>query len=167
MDDQNSRLLIAGAMFVSLVFAVSASEASKRGAMPEKQYQPDAEWIILVGDLESVGNNEVVEGCCPHNGPFPEYKMTLDFPDYLRLDGTYDGHLFADYHGAGRDQKYKVQFWNEGFGIEVVGGVIDHDEEKKILMVTFTDEDCVDIDTKAFIAEVNFTLIRTPYYVLP
>jgi len=82
-----------------------------------------------------------------------------DFPAYT----GYDGQLFVNRYGAGRDQKYKVQFWNDDIAIEIIGGVIDDDKKNKVLTVTFTDEACVDLYTKAPIAAVSFVLVRTPY----
>ena len=85
--------------------------------------------------------------------------MTLD--NMGLLDDTYEGQLFINFFGAGRDQKYKVQFWNDDIAIEIIGGVIDNDKKNKVLTVTFTDETCVDLYTKSFIAEVSFVLVRT------
>jgi hypothetical protein len=73
---------------------------------------------------------------------------------------TYQGQLFVNRYGAGKDQKYKVQFWTEDFGIEIIGGVIENDKKNKILTVTFEDETCLDLYTKEPIAEVSFVLVR-------
>jgi hypothetical protein len=78
----------------------------------------------------------------------------------------YDDQLFFNFYGAGRNQKYKVQFWwNYGLdlGINIIGGVLDFDRKSRILMVTFKDELCVCNNTGQPIAVVNFTLVRHPY----
>lgn len=81
-----------------------------------------------------------------------------DFP----VGSSIDGQLFINNYGAGRDAKYKVQFWNGEIAIEIIGGVIDNNKKTKVLTVTFTNEDCVDMNTGDVIAEVSFVLVRTP-----
>lgn len=150
-----SKWLMVIATLVSLMFIATGLEAKK-----DKPDRTESEWIEFTGAL--VGGDEV-EGCCPNNGPFPEYVMTL--PDGLGdniPEGIYDGQLFLNRYGSGRDQKYKVQFWNSEIAIEIIGGVIDNDKKNKILTVKFTDEPCVDLYTKEFIADVSFELVRTP-----
>ena len=154
------RLVAFVGIFCIAILIVSAANADK----PPKPPKPDkttTEWIAFTGDL--IGAQEV-EGCCPNDGPFPEYGMTLgfevgDFP----ADTYYDGQLFINRYGAGRNQKYKVQFWNADIAIEIIGGVIDDDKKNKVLTVTFTGDMCVDMWTGDPIAVVTFTLIRTPY----
>lgn len=134
----------------------------KTQGKPDKPGKTKTEWIAFEGDL--VGG-QAVDGCCPNAGPWPAYTMMLKFkvPDFLP-DIFYDGQLFINYYGAGRNQKYKVQFWNNetGLFIEIIGGVIERDRKNKVLTVTFTDEECVDGWTGARIAYVTFTLVRHP-----
>jgi hypothetical protein len=135
---------------------------------PDKPDNPTAEQINFYGDLQ---REQVVYGCCPNAGPFPAYTMTL--PNGLGYDpstdtykfspDTYEGWLFINYYGAGRDQKYKVQFWwdyHADLGIEIIGGEIHKDKKTKVLTVTFTNDECVYIKSKTFIQYVNFTLER-------
>jgi len=137
---------------------VSGANAKGKPDKPDKPDEAKTEWIAFTGDLSGY---QAVEGCCPNDGPFPEYEMTLD--QVGGLDGHYDGRLFMNRYGAGRDQEYKVQFWNDEFAIEIIGGVIDDDKKNKVLTVTFTDEARVDLYTKVFIAPVSFVIVRTPY----
>jgi hypothetical protein len=142
------------------MFVVTGLEAKKGGGKPDKPDQTKAECIIFDGDLLG---GEAVEGCCPNAGPFPEYQMTLDLPDALSMDGTYDGLLFINNYGAGRDHRYIVQFWNDDFGIEIIGGVIDNDKKNKWLTVTFEGEEATlskDGADPAF-TTVNFVLERS------
>jgi hypothetical protein len=152
------RLIAFVGIFCMAILIVSSADAQRK---PEKPSKSNTEWIAFDGDL--VGGQEV-EGCCPNAGPWPAYTMTLlfkvgDFPP-----GTYDGQLFINTYGAGRNHKYKVQFWNNEIGlfIEIIGGVIDNDRKNKVLTVTFTDEECVDGWTGNHIAYVTFTLVRHP-----
>jgi len=134
------------------------TEANAKGK-PDKPNPSSSEQIIFSGDL--VGD-EIVEGCCPNAGPFPAYMMYLSsaFGD---LAGWHDGNLFINNYGAGKNHQYIVQFWvDESFGIEIIGGVIEVDRKTKYLRVTFTDEECFDIDTGAYIATVSFVLQRFP-----
>jgi hypothetical protein len=120
----------------------------------------ETELIEFTGDL--VGYDDSVEGCCPNAGPFPRYAMTLvrDLGDFAA--GYYEGYLFINAYGAGRNRQYKVQFWNDDIAIEIIGGVIDNDKKNKVLTVTFTDEDCMDLFLETKIATVSFVLTRTP-----
>jgi hypothetical protein len=120
----------------------------------------ETELIEFTGDL--VGYDDSVEGCCPNAGPFPEYAMTLvrDLGDFKA--GYYQGYLFMNHYGAGRNRKYKVQFWNDDIAIEIIGGVIDNNKKTKVLTVDFTDEDCMDLFKETKIATVSFTLVRAP-----
>jgi len=141
------------------IASLIASGANAKGK-PDKPPKTETELIVFTGDL--LGYQDV-EGCCPNNGPFPEYGMTLAFAVLGFQPNTfYDGWLFINRYGAGKDQKYKVQFWNSDIAIEIIGGVIDNDKKNKRLTVTFTNEDCVDLYTKEFIAKVGFVLTRTP-----
>ena len=86
--------------------------------------------------------------------------MTLG-GDLCESGCTYDGHLFMNNYRVGKDRKYIVQFWSETLGgIEIIGGVKEEDKKNKTTTVTFTDEDCVDMETGTFIAVVNFVLVR-------
>ena len=84
------------------------------------------------------------------------------FPNGLGYiqEGTYDGHIFLNNYGVGKNRKYIVQFWTEDFNIEVIGGVLDNDKKNKVLTVTFTNAPCTDFD-RNFIANVSFVLVRT------
>ena len=177
MKTQISKWLIIIATFVSLMFVVSGLEAGKPDKLdnpnkPPKSDQPAAECIVFTGDLMG---EAVVEGCCPNAGPFPEYEMTLDLKDEDRTTTVhheeYDGELFTNNWGAGRNHGYQVQFWTWDWNnenpvvgdicIEVIGGIIDNDKKNKILTVTFVAEDCVDRESNQFIDAVTFTLVRT------
>jgi hypothetical protein len=162
--------LVAFLAFALVFIGVDFIEGQvKVQAKPDKPGKPDkpstskTEWIAFEGDL--VGS-QAVEGCCPNDGPFPEYGMILGFEvEGFPPDTYYDGQLFINRYGAGRNQKYKVQFWNDetGIAIEIIGGVIDDDKKNKVLTVTFTDEMCVNLWTGSPIAVVTFTLVRSPY----
>jgi len=151
---------------VALVFiGVDFIESQvKTQGKPDKPGKTKTEWIAFTGDLKG---GQAVDGCCPNAGPFPEYGMTLEFGvGGFPADTYYDGQLFINRYGAGRNQKYKVQFWNDdisGIAIEIIGGVIDYDKKNKVLTVTFTDEECVNLWTGTHIAWVTFTLVRHPY----
>jgi len=161
-----------GILGLAVIFLLSMAsystdqEVTTQGK-PDKPVKPDnpkAEQITFQGDLEG---DEAVFGCCPNAGPFPVYTMTLGF-EFAGIEaGTpIDGWLFINYYGAGRDQKYKVQFWwnyDLDQGIEIIGGEIYHDRQAKVLTVTFTNDECVCIKSKIPIPQlVNFTLERYP-----
>jgi hypothetical protein len=155
--EMKGRLIVFVGIFCIAVLVISGQDAQGK---PDKPGESKAEWIAFDGDL--VGGQPVV-GCCPNAGPWPEYTMTLLFEAGDFPSGTY-GELFINYYGAGRNQKYKVQFWNNEIDlfIEIIGGVIDQDRKNKILTVTFTDEECVNGWTGNHIAYVTFTLVRHP-----
>jgi hypothetical protein len=162
-----SKKLIAklGILGLALIFFLSmASYSIDQEVTAQGKPDPKAEQITFCGDLEG---DEAVYGCCPNAGPFPPYTMTLGFDFGGYPAGTaIPGWLFINYYGAGRDQKYKVQFWwdyDNDLGIEIIGGEIHHDRKTKELTVTFEDEECVFIKSKTFIKYVYFTLIRKPY----
>ena len=102
---------------------------------PEK-----GESITFVGDL---AGSDVVVGCCPNAGPFPEYTMTLSGPFPV---GTYDGNIFMNFTGSQSPGDYIVQFWwgevPENYFIEIRGGEAINDRRNKILTVTFEDAQC-------------------------
>ena len=179
MKTQISKWLIVIATFVSLMFVVSSLEAGKpdKPGKPPKPDQTTAECIIFTGDLEGAA---VVEGCCPNAGPFPEYEMTLDLKDEDRTTtvhyGEYDGELFINNWGAGRNHGYQVQFWSWDWDteipvdgdicIEVKGGRIDNDKKSKVLTVSFNGEEahfCETDETGEVVTFplVSFDLIRT------
>lgn len=140
-----------------VVFGVSAKD---KPGKPEKPDTSKTEWIAFQDDL--VGAQEV-EGCCPNAGPFPQY--TLEVPNSVGLleKGIYQGQVFMNFYGVGRDQRYIVQFWNDEIAIEIIGGVITQDRKSKVLTVTFENETCVDLFEKTFIANLSFVLTRAPY----
>ena len=94
------------------------------------------------GDLEG---NEIVLGCCPNAGPWPEYTMTLSGSGPIPA-GTYDGHIFMNFTGSQSPGDYIVQFWwgevPSNYFIEIRGGEAYNDRKNKILNVTFEDAQC-------------------------
>jgi hypothetical protein len=160
--EMKGRLVALVGVFCIASLIVFGADAKGKPDKPPKPNGPETELIVFTGDLE--GGQEV-EGCCPNAGPFPPYTMDLDFPVGDLQPGTYDGQLFINFYGAGRDQKYKVQFWNDdiGLAIEIIGGVIFNDKKNKVLRVEFSADydECVDLYTKEHIAWVTFTLERS------
>ncbi len=157
------RLIVFLSIFCIAALMASSPVAQGKPEKPDKPGSSFTEWIEFTEDL--VGG-QPVDGCCPNAGPWPAYRMTLNFGSYNFSAGTYDGQLFINYYGAGRDQKYKVQFWwdyDADLGIEIIGGVINHDRKNKVLTVTFTNEECRHIKTDTPIKLVNFTLVRHSY----
>jgi len=171
------RLIAFAAVLCVALLAVSGAIAGKpdKPPKPEKPGETAKEWIAFSGDL--VGGEEV-EGCCPNAGPAPEYTLMLPHglgdqgdPTYCP-PGTYDGHIFMNYWGAGRDRAYLVRFrgTNEHFdyiSIEIIGGTIENDRKNKVLTVTFTDDNCWVLEDGCprapcgeLIAVVNFVLVR-------
>ncbi len=146
------------AIFLLSMASYSTDQEVTTQGKPDK---PKAEQITFWGDLQ--GDDEVYD-CCPNAGPFPEYTMTLGFDFGGFLAGfPIDGYLFINGYGAGRDRKYKVQFWwdyDADLGIEIIGGEIYNDKKTKELTVTFKNDRCVKIKSKEFIQLVNFTLLR-------
>jgi hypothetical protein len=143
---------------VSLV--VFGANAKDKPDKPDKPDKSTTEWIAFVGDL--VGAQEV-EGCCPNAGPFPSYTMEVPNSVGYLQQGIYEGQLFINFYGVGKDKKYIVQFWNDEIAIEIVGGVITQDKKSKVLTVTFDKETCVDLYDKSFVANLSFVLTRAPY----
>ncbi|MBA7641578.1 hypothetical protein ES703_49263 [subsurface metagenome] len=160
-------ILTVSLVFIGVDFIESQVKTQGKPEKPFKPGKPEKEWIQFTGELEG---GQVVEGCCPNAGPFPEYTMTLKFgssifPPFFP-PGTYDGQLFINSYGAGRNRKYKVQFWwnyDLDLGIEIIGGVIEGDKKTKVLTVTFTNEECVHIKSGTPIALVSFELVRHQY----
>jgi hypothetical protein len=167
MKIQISKWLIVIATFVSLMFVVTGLEAGK----PVKDKPPkSAECIIFSGDLTGMAE---VEDCCTYGPPHPWYSMDLhlhyDIEDESDFEGngSYEGQLFINTWGAGRNHSYNVQFWNyedpNPICFEIFGGVIDNDKKNKVLTVTFEDEPALceyggDVITLPF---VSFKLLRT------
>jgi hypothetical protein len=163
-------ILTVALVFIGVDFIEGQKKDKPDPGKPDKPFQPGnpgKERIAFYGDLQG---DDVLEGCCPNAGPFPAYTMTLNFgsdgsegyPSQFG-PGTYDGWLFINRWGAGRNQKYKVQFWwdyDNDLGIEIIGGDMYYDKKTKVLTVIFTDEDCKHIKSDTFIKEVNFTLVR-------
>jgi hypothetical protein len=138
------------------VLIVSGVDAKGK---PDRPGGPGAEEIEFSGvDLQGW---QIVEGCCPNAGPFPDYTLTLTRNLGELPAGTHDGQLFVNYYGAGRNRQYVVQFWNALGGIEIIGGVIHEDRPNKVTTVEFTNEACLDLDTGETIAVVNFVLVRS------
>ncbi len=126
--------------------------------------KPKTEWIEFWGDLEG---GQPVDGCCPNAGPFPEYTMTLAKDVGCVPAGTYNGYLFINGYGAGRDHAYIVQFWKDPeISIEIIGGDIDYDKWNRVLTVTFENAECLDYCT-GNTRLVSFTLVRHAYLPPP
>jgi len=155
MNIRNIKWLSVFTLLICGMLVATGIEAKK----PEKPSKTETELIEFTGDLTGYAE---VEGCCPNAGPFPEYVMTLPADVGVIPADIYYGQLFINRYGAGKDQKYKVQFWTDDFGIEIIGGEIDNDKKNKILTVTFDGAECVDLYTKVYIAFVDFVLIRAP-----
>ncbi len=154
-------ILIVALVFIGVDFIESQEKTKGKPDKPFQPGKPGKEWIAFYG--EDLEGGLVVEGCCGNAGPFPPYTMTLKFGSLIFPPGTYDGWLFINYYGAGRNRKYKVQFWwdyENDLGIEIIGGVIDQDKKTKVLTVTFTNEECRHIKSDKFIKLVNFILVR-------
>jgi hypothetical protein len=155
---------LAAIFLLSMASYSTVQEVTTQGKpdKPDKPGKSKTEWIAFDGDL--VGG-QPVDGCCPNAGPFPEYTMTLPFEAGGFPPGTcHDGYLFINGYGAGRNNAYIVQFWNDDLKIfvEIIGGVMDYDKKNKILTVTFENEEC--FDYYAFTTTlVSFTLVRRPY----
>jgi len=163
------RLIAFVGIFCIAILIISGVDARMNPDKPDKPPgKSKTEWIEFSGDL--VGG-QPVDGCCPNAGPFPEYRMCLNFDMHGNpVPGgyeCYDGQLFINNYRylAKGEREYKVQFWKEGtdVAIEIIGGVKDFDKRNKILTVTFTEELCVDMRTGRPITTVNFILIRRPY----
>lgn len=163
-------ILTVALVFIGVDFIESQEKTKGKPDKPFKPGKSEGEWIEFTGDL--VGG-EVVKGCCGNAGPFPPYNMILGFgsdnEEAFFPPGYYEGWLFINYYGAGRNQKYKVQFWWDydlDLGIEIIGGVIDHDRKTKVLTVTFTNEECRHIKSDTPIhpnVPVSFVLVRHQY----
>jgi hypothetical protein len=161
--EMKGRLIAFVCIFCLAVLTVSGQVA--QGKPDKPPVKSNTEWIEFWGDLNG---GQPVDGCCPNAGPWPPYRMCLNFEVSGHPAGTrYDGHLFINgyrYHGWG-EREYIVQFWtdDQDVAIEIIGGVVDFDKRTKVLTVTFTDELCVDMGTGQPITTVTFTLIRRPY----
>jgi hypothetical protein len=173
------RLVAFVGVFCIAILVVSGANADKpdRGKPPGPTKLEKELIVFKDGDLEGA---QVVEGCCLNRGPAPEYEMTLPHglgePGDTTYcpSGTYTGHLFMNYWGAGRAQEFLVRFrgTNENLdyiSIEIIGGEIDRNKKTKVLTVTFTNDDCWVLEDECprapcgeHIAYVNFTLVRTP-----
>jgi hypothetical protein len=155
---RNGRVIVA--VFCAALLAVALADAKPKKPKPPKPEPPaetSAECIVFTGDL--VGGQSV-EGCCPNAGPFPAY--TMSFPNGLGQisPGTYEGHIFMNNYGVGRNKKYIVQFWTGEFAVEIIGGVVNNDRKAGVLTVTFTNELCTDHNNN-YLATVSFVLVRT------
>ncbi len=159
---------LAAIFLLSMASYSTDKEVTTRGKpdkpdKPGKPGKPKTELIEFYGDL--VGG-QPVDGCCPNAGPFPDYRMCLNFAVGDLPAGTYyDGKLFISGAGAGRNRYYKVQFGTGDckVAIKINGGVSDYDKWNRVLTVTFTDELCEDWCTGQPVAVVNFTLVRRAY----
>ncbi len=154
-------ILTVALVFIGVEFIESQVKTQGRPDKPDKPGKTKTEWIAFTGDLLG---GQPVDGCCPNAGPFPAYTMTLAKDVGSVSSGTYDGYLFINGYGAGRNHAYIVQFWNDDLEIfiQIIGGDIDNDKKNKILTVTFENEECVDHYTGTTTL-VTFTLVRSPY----
>ena len=151
-----SKAIIVLILSISLTLVSCTFWISFGLSKPKPNPNSNPELIIFEGDLE--GNQEVV-GCCPNAGPFPEYTMTLSGP---LPAGTYDGNIFMNVYGAGKNKSYIVQFWDETMFLEVIGGDIEKDNRTKTTTVMFNDEQCeVTMANVTTTFQVTFTLTRT------
>jgi len=146
-------------VFIGVDFMEGQVQTLAKPDKPGKPDNPKADQITFSGNLEG---DAAVYGCCPNAGPFPEYTMKLAKPvGYIPAD-TYEGKLFINGYGAGRDHRYIVQFWTDWFGIEIIGGIVHSDKKTKVLTVTFTDEPCWDMNMGEYFEEtlLSFELVR-------
>ena len=150
------------------IASLIASGANAKGKpdKPDKPGQSEVECIKFSGDLRSAGWT-ILSGCCPNGGPFPTYAMTFDlhYEDggIAYYGGPYDGELFINGYGTGRNHRYEVQFWNDNLCFEIIGGVIDNDKKNKALTVEFIGEQAYfcETDSDPIFPLVTFTLLRT------
>jgi hypothetical protein len=153
----------AGVETVDAQFA-KAGNADK----PEKPPKPASdEWITFTGDLEG---EQIVAGCCPNAGPYPEYTMTFSeeiegLPD--GVSGEHAGNIFMNSLGRKVPGDYVVQFWwgaePDGYFIEIRGGELEYDKRTRILTVTFIAEEMtIDGPEGASAHDVSFVLTRAP-----
>ena len=86
---------LAAIFLLSMASYSTVQEVTTQGKpdKPDKPGESKTEWIAFEGHL--VGG-QAVEGCCPNDGPFPEYTMTLLFEGDNFSEGTYDGQLFIN-----------------------------------------------------------------------
>ena len=134
---------------------------------PKPVENPTSELITFVGDL---AGSQVVEGCCPNAGPYPEYKMTLgEGPFPTGISGrVLDGNIFMNKVGKGKNKSYMVQYWwadtDGDYFIEIRGGVFQEDKIAKTLTATFTAVSCKiwTDDVLTTIVPVTFVLTRAP-----
>ena len=97
------KLIVFAGILCIASFVVSGANAKGK---PDKPPTIETELIVFTGDFS--GGQEV-EDCCPNAGPFPQYAMTLNFAVGGFTAGSYfDGQLFINNYGSGRDRKYKV-----------------------------------------------------------
>ena len=158
----NFKLLLFLMLPIAVIFIGCKQESQPTQNESDLEFQQlnkkpvSSELITFIGDLE--GSEEVI-GCCPNAGPFPEYTMTLSGP---LPAGTYDGNIFMNVYGAGKNKSYIVQFWDETMFLEVIGGDIEKDNRTKTTTVMFNDEQCeVTMANVTTTFQVTFTLTRT------
>ena len=117
---------------------------------------------LIIFKEGNLAGNEIVSGCCPNAGPFPEYTMTLSGP---LPAGTYDGHIFMNFTGSQSPGDYIVQFsWGEAptdYFIEIRGGEAYYDRRNKILTVTFEGAQCEIYINEELTETVNVSFILT------
>ena len=142
-------------------------EKAEKPDRPAKPPKPvSGEKITFTGDL--IGSQEVA-GCCPNEGPFPEYTLELSGPFPDGIAGTHNGNIFMNSLGRKVPGDYIVQFWweeepgNDCF-IEIRGGEKVEDKKTKVLTVTFTGEEMTILraDEDPAYVDVSFTLTRAP-----
>jgi len=158
------RVAIVGILFIAML-VVSGANADKPQGQGKAGKPPSTECIVFTGDLEG---KQVVEGCCPNRGPFPEYTMTLSDGILEGIPGReYLGNVFMNQWGPGRTLHYIVQFWTpeDELFLEVKGGDV-LEETKNKLTVDFDSNNSVCRDysgprDQPCLHSPTFTLVRT------
>lgn len=149
------RVAFVGALCIAMLIVSGAYGDKTEGqGKPGKPPSTSKECIVFTGDLQG---GQVVEGCCPNRGPFPEYEMTLSDGILDGFDETYNGHLFVNQYGPGRVQQYKVEFWTDDLHFVVIGGVVVEQTRTRLEMAfTPGNSDCEQCTRSP-----KFTLVRT------
>ena len=160
------RAAIVGILFIAMLVVSGANADKPEGqGKPAKPPSTSGECIVFTGDL---AGKQVVQGCCPNHGPFPEYTMTLS--DGILEDipgGEYPGNVFMNYWGAGRTRHYIVQFWtpNDELFLAVKGGLVSEETKNKLTVEFNSDNsDCWDYSMtrdQRCDRDPTFTLVRT------
>jgi hypothetical protein len=154
------RLVAFVGVFCIAMLIASGAYADKPPKDPKEPKSPRP-GNIAIECIEFTGSNlqgrQVVEGCCPNAGPFPEYtmKVDLDFEHIHIHDDARAGYLFAKplrIKVKGQTTYYYiVQFNTWEWNAEIIPGEGDYffdircdgndiDETNDVLTVTVVDE---------------------------